>query len=302
VTPDPGTQPRVAVIIPCFNDGDFLLDALRSLEDQEPCELVVVDDGSDARTTLDCLEELAHAGVRVVHQANQGLSAARMTGVAHSRARYVHPLDADDLLPPGALTALANCLDAHPGADAAWGDYQMFGRRRCRVPAAERLDPWRVTYLSEIPGTSLIRRSRLLEVGGWDMGSGYEDWDLWMKLAEAGADGVHVRSVTLLYRQHDSPRMFAESQVHAAALRARLRARHHRLFRDRVRNRRRSASSPGVKALFPAVERLPIADLRKEQLYALIRDVFEPDMSSDCFWGPRARLRRWCAARHATAA
>jgi glycosyltransferase involved in cell wall biosynthesis len=291
------SAPRVAVVIPCHNDGEFLADALGSLADQEPCEVVVVDDGSDVPGTLAILDRLERDGVRVVHQANQGLSAARMTGVASSFAPYVHPLDADDRLPPGALTRLADRLDADPRADAAWGDYEIFGRRRCRVPSADSLDPWRITYVDEIPGTSLVRRTRLLEVGGWDMGSGYEDWDLWMKLAEAGASGVHVPEVTLSYREHATPRMYRQSLARTTELRAGLAARRHRLFAERRRNWRHSRSSLGVKLLFPLVAALPIPELRRQQAYALIRDVFEPRMSSDCFWGPRARLRRWRSGR-----
>jgi glycosyltransferase involved in cell wall biosynthesis len=291
VTP---ADPRVAVVIPCYNDGHFLPETLDSVWGQEPCEVVVVDDGSTDQRTLDVLADLREAGVRVVTQPNQGLSAARMTGVRHTSARYVQPLDSDDRLAPGALKRLADVLDAQPQADLAWGDYSCFGAFTCRVPGARSLDPWRITYINEVVVASMIRRSALTAVSGWDMGSGFEDWDLWMKLAEIGAQGIYVPAVTLHYRQHDSPRMYRESLGRIDSLRAQLRRRRHRLFAERTSNWRQSPSSWGVKAMFPVVGIMPgLAERRRQQCYALIRDIFEPEMSSDLFWGPRARFRRW---------
>src|SRR5919201_4693258 len=160
-------MPRVAVIVPCFNDGATLRETLASFEGQEPHELVVVDDGSNEPETLRVLAELESSGVRVVHRENGGLSAARMTGVDATDAPYVFPLDADDALAPGALAALADALDAEPEAALAWGDVEIHGELEARVEVASSLDPWLLTYLNEIPGTSLVRRAALLDAGGW---------------------------------------------------------------------------------------------------------------------------------------
>jgi glycosyltransferase involved in cell wall biosynthesis len=291
VAPD---HPRVAVVIPCYNDGRFLPETLESVRGQERCEIVVVDDGSTDGRTLEVLAGLRESGVRVVTQPNQGPSVARMTGVRHTTARYVQPLDSDDRLAPGHLKRLADVLDAQPQADLAWGDYACFGAFNCRVPGARSLDPWRITYINEIVVTAMVRRSALTAVGGWDMGSGFEDWDLWMKLAEVGAQGVYVPTVTLHYRQHDTPRRYREDLERFDFLRAQLRSRRHRLFADRRSNWRRSPSSWGVKAMFPVVRTVPgLPERRRQQCYALIRDIFEPEMSADIFWGPRARFRRW---------
>ncbi|MGH3995429.1 MAG: glycosyltransferase family 2 protein, partial [Pseudonocardiaceae bacterium] len=126
---DPATRQtaRTAVIVPCYEDGDTLQETVASVRDQEPCELVVVDDGSQAPETLRILEELESAGVTVVRQENRGVSAARMKGVAVTSAPYVFPLDADDTLVPGALTSLADVLDARPDLAAVWGFTEVFG-------------------------------------------------------------------------------------------------------------------------------------------------------------------------------
>src|SRR5205814_2953977 len=118
----PVNGPRIAVVVPCFNDGATLRETLASIDEPEPIELVVVNDGSDDPETLAMLAELEAGGGRVVHQENRGLSAARMAGVAATSAPYVSALDADDLEAPGALTALADALDADPDASVVWGD------------------------------------------------------------------------------------------------------------------------------------------------------------------------------------
>ena len=80
-------MPLVSVIIPCYNQGHFLGEAIRSTLDQTypRVEIIVVDDGSDDRTP-----EVArsYSGVRYVRQDNQGVSAARNAGFTLSRGEY----------------------------------------------------------------------------------------------------------------------------------------------------------------------------------------------------------------------
>jgi len=252
-------------------DGATVGEALASLAGQEPHELVVVDDGSDEEGTRRILAELEHGGTRVVRRGNGGLSAARMTGVEATDAPYVFPLDADDALAPGALAALADALDAQPDAAVAWGDLELFGEVELRLRPARELDPWRLTYLNDVPGTSLVRRSALLAAGGWDMGSGYEDWDLWMAFAERGFRGVYVPVPVLRYRRRGG-RMLADAIPRHADLYARLRSRHPRLFAARRRAWLRSRAPWRVKALLPLVHRLPLSAFDRHRLTLLVND------------------------------
>src|SRR5437588_2834867 len=228
-------MPRVAVVVPCFNDGSTLHETLDSLEGQEPHELVIVDDGSTDLETLRVFEQLEERGVRVARRQNGGLSAARMTGVEATTAPYVVPLDADDLAVPGALAALADALDGAPAAALAWGDVEVWGELEASLSVARSLDPWLLTYLNDVPVASLVRRSALVAVGGWSMGSGYEDWDLWLALAEHGYAGVHVDRPTLRYRRR-SGRMLDDCTPEHGALYAKLRSRHPSLFAARRAN------------------------------------------------------------------
>jgi glycosyltransferase involved in cell wall biosynthesis len=256
---------RVAVVVPCSDDGGTLDETLDSLRLQEPHELVVVDDGSTDPGTLAVMDRLRAAGVRVVRQENAGLSAARMAGVAATTAPYVLPLDADDALEPDALASLADALDHDSGAALAWGDVTVFGDLDYRLAPRRVLDPWWITYANGIPVTSMIRRDALLEAGGWAMGSGYEDWDLWMSFAERGYRGVYVARPVQRYRRH-GVRMLGETIARRDELLALLRARHPDLFARRSRTWRTSRAPWRSRLLLPLVRRLPLSTASRHRL------------------------------------
>lgn len=247
--------PRVAVIVPCFRDGELAAGAVASIDEHEPVEVVVVDDASDDPETERALERVAAGGTRVArHARNEGLSAARCTGLRETSAPYVFPLDADDLAVPGVLAAMADRLDADPEAAVCYGDYAEFGsaERLRAVPA--RIDPYRLAYTNEYPVSALFRRSVLEEVSGWTKLDAYEDWDLWMKLAERGARGIHFGFGIVTYRRRlHRERMLARARTFHPELYAELRRMHPALFAAIAEHRRRSPLNPTRKRLYPIV-------------------------------------------------
>ncbi|HEX7833705.1 MAG TPA: glycosyltransferase, partial [Thermoanaerobaculia bacterium] len=101
-TSQSATPPRLSVVIPCHNDGDYLLDAIASVErNASAAELIIVDDGSTQPRTREVLAALRDAGHRVIEQPQAGLSAARNRGIAESSGEFFLPLDADNRLLPG---------------------------------------------------------------------------------------------------------------------------------------------------------------------------------------------------------
>jgi glycosyltransferase involved in cell wall biosynthesis len=257
--------PSVAVIIPCFNDGATLTEAVRSAQAQSRLdELIVVDDGSTDPATHDLLVELEAEGVTVVRRPNGGPGAARTTGVQASHTDYILPLDADDRLLPDALATLARALDRDGTLAAVWGDYQLFGDRSYRQRTAPELDPWQITYQCDIPVTALVRRSALLAAGCW-VTDGYEDWDLWMSLAEGSARGVRLDLLVYEYRQH-GPRALSSFAARHSALYALLRARHPALFARRRAAWRNSRAPLALRLSLPVVFALPIGANRRRLL------------------------------------
>ena len=257
---DATSRPRVAVVIPCFNAGPMLLEAIASVQEPEPVEIVVVDDESSDPATLELLERVEANGVRVIRQTpNGGCAVARTTGVEATTAPYLFPLDTDDLAIAGMLSKLADQLDEDPGAAVAAGDYEEFGAYEVMRAVPATLDPFRVAYTNEYAVGALYRRSVVAPLGGWrDPGGpgqrGYEDWNLWMDLAALGERMIHMGPGVPVYRRrvletgvnHDSRRRHAK-------LYASLREGHPDLFARVAEHRRGSDLSRVRKLLYPVV-------------------------------------------------
>jgi glycosyltransferase involved in cell wall biosynthesis len=256
----------IAVVIPCHDDGATLGEAVDSVLRQDvPAEVIVVDDGSTDAATAAVLRRLADDGVRVLRQDNRGPGPARMAGVSATRAEYVLPLDADDRLPAGALRRLRDELDARPEVVAAWGSERHFGSVAFTQRTLPSLDPWQLSYRNDLPLSALYRRAAVVAAGGWQLDGGYEDWDLWMSLAEAGHEGVGIPAITSEYRVAPGRRLSRSSRRDAERC-ARLRERHPHLYAERRRHRRASPAPVALKVALPAIDALPLSSTRKRLL------------------------------------
>ena len=201
----------VSVIIPCYNGAKFLKEAIESLLAQTypQVEIIVVNDGSTDNT-----EEVAtcYPEVRYIYQKNQGIAAARNTGLAESCGEYVVFHNQDDIMRSNALEIAVNSLKAHPNCGFAFGlykcvkndglafdaslesydtslnIYQVLLRGRCFVP----------------PSTVLFRRIVFEAVGNFDRPLVVsDDYDLFLRVARAFTGYCH-NQVIVDYRQHSS--------------------------------------------------------------------------------------------------
>lgn len=119
-------RPRVSIIMPCYQNGRTAADTVRSIQAQTEAdwELIAVDDGS-TDDTLAVLERLAREEprMRVIHQENGGVSAARNAGMDAAKGEWLSFVDADDVLLPQALAHLLALT--HAETDVACGAYVM---------------------------------------------------------------------------------------------------------------------------------------------------------------------------------
>lgn len=202
--PGGGEGARLAVVIPCFDQGEFLIEAVASVERavEEPCELIIVNDGSREPRTLEVLEVLRRAGYQILDQENRGLAAARNRGFEAARTPYIIPLDADNRLRTGFLGEALDLLDGDAGVGVVYGDRQDFGLRSevVDVPPFE-LDE--ILPFNFIDACAVIRKEVWRACGGFDTkmpAPGWEDWDLWLGVAGRGWQLHHLPRVAFDYR------------------------------------------------------------------------------------------------------
>lgn len=245
----------VTVVISCFNYGRFLPEAIASAKNQEggAARIIVVDDGSTEEQTQRVLEDLDRApDVRLIRQANAGASAARNTGLLEVQTAYAMVLDADDLIPPGALQILRAALESDQKAGYAYGHIEFFGNWSglMRMPP---FDPWRLLFRHIIGPTALMRHEMVEATGGYDTDfCYYEDWEIWLHALAKGWYGLQVNFPGLLQRKH-GPSKFAGDRSNYDASFAKLRRKHRTLYGDLPRLARESELSAQERFLYQYV-------------------------------------------------
>jgi len=198
----PADSVDLSVVIPCYNHGQVLVDAIASVERTTPdrCELVIVNDGSTQRHTVEVLDTLRQAGYHIIDQPNQGLAAARNAGIRVARGRYILPLDADNRLASGFVADAIHVLDTEPEIAVVYGDRLEFGVRsgRARVPEFN-ID--RLLWWNFIDACAVYRREIWQACDGYDAGAAIlEDWEFWIAAAKRGWQFRRLTNVTFEYR------------------------------------------------------------------------------------------------------
>ncbi len=194
-------DPLVSFIIPAYNAETFIAQTLRSVLGQSyrHIEVLIVNDGSQDSTSQIVQEYMREDGrIRLLHQANAGVAAARNLGIENSQGSLIAPIDADDLWHPNALEQLVeqlgdNCPEV--GVAYAWSvDIDEHNQPTGGFHAA-KIDGYVYktlichNFLGHASAT-LIRKSCLELIGGYDVkfkaqnAQGCEDWDLYIRLAE----------------------------------------------------------------------------------------------------------------------
>jgi glycosyltransferase involved in cell wall biosynthesis len=197
-------EPSVSIVIPCYNYGRFLAEAITSALEQShtPLEVIVIDDGS-TDSSYEIALRFAPAA-RVLTQANGGVLAVVNRGLREAQGEYVTFLSADDVFRPTYVEALLGALLRHPAASYAYSAMEYFGARH-GVFRAHPFSPAVLLARNFVNGSALMRRSDALAVGGFDSrfeAIGWEDWDFWLRMLEFGRWGVAVSDPLLRYRQH----------------------------------------------------------------------------------------------------
>ncbi len=202
-------MPKVSVVIPCYNHGEFLPETLASLQAQTytDFEIIIVNDGSTDAATVRLLEGLEQHGTRVIHTVNGGVSAARNRGISEAGGEYILPLDSDDTVGPGFLEQTVRQLDMNPGVAIVYCERVLFGEREGAAPLPA-YDPVALLFDNCICPAALFRKADWGAVGGYceKMIYGWEDWEFWISLSELNKQVVKIQEPMFFYRVRNTSR------------------------------------------------------------------------------------------------
>lgn len=196
----------ISIIIPSYNQQEYLADAIESVLDQNvQGELIIIDDGStDNSLAIAKKYESEHPDiVRVISQVNKGLASARNTGIMNAKFDWVLPLDADDMLMDGAMEFMikASYKFGRP-YDILAPSLKTFGSSNQEIILMNepKLEDFQTG--NRIGYCAAIRKSVLLAIGGYNpkMIFGYEDLHLTINLLSRGSKIVTIPEPLWLYR------------------------------------------------------------------------------------------------------
>lgn len=220
-------KPLISVIIPTYNYGTFLKEAIQSVQAQtfSHWECLVIDDGS-TDDTKQIVENIItnDQRVRYFYQENKGLSAARNKGIQESQGDFLQFLDSDDLLERRKLELQLEYLSNHPDADIVYGDARYFSTKRPWerlyskdslnqdwMPRASGKGPNFLSHLIAqnlmVVSSPLIRRNVIEKSGLFDESlKAHEDWEYWIRCAlhDFSFAYLELPETSTLIRYHDA--------------------------------------------------------------------------------------------------
>ena len=176
---------KISVIIPCFNDGQFINEAVDSVlsTNYPDIEIIIVNDGSTDDTTLKTLLQLEKTGIKVLSQTNNGLAKSRNRGIKECSGQYIIPLDADNKIKPDFIKKSIPVLSSGQW-DIVYGKPVFFGENaQKRMFSPREFDGNLLFYDNYIDACTIFRKSVWEKTGGYDENmpvQGNEDWEFWL--------------------------------------------------------------------------------------------------------------------------
>jgi hypothetical protein len=207
---DPG--PILSVIVVNYNYGRYLERCIRSIASggslDSRIEIIIVDDQStdNSKEVICKLQAEFQGSLRVVWQEHKGQPAyGRNSGISLSKGRYILPIDADDEIEVGYIDGIIRVFEQHPEADLVYSNTRIQRADGVSVVVSPgKFSLGHLIHNNQIVISSAFTRFMWEEAGGYSTNVvGYEDWDLWVRLAYLGATARKYEGVGLIYYAKD---------------------------------------------------------------------------------------------------
>jgi glycosyltransferase involved in cell wall biosynthesis len=176
---------QISIIIPCYNHGQYLLDAIKSvdsLKQEGVAEVIIINDGSTDIHTIGVFKKLERDSWKIINQERAGLAEARNNGIKSSASPYILPLDCDNIIIPSFVHESIKILNSNPSIDIVYSDCRHFGDTNFYKNVGE-FDPCRLINDNYVDTCAVYRRGIWSELNGYDKDlphMGHEDWDFWI--------------------------------------------------------------------------------------------------------------------------
>lgn len=208
-------NPLVSVIMPCYNQGEWIDAAIKSVKAStyKNLEIVVIDDGSTDEKTRQIFEAFDEPGVKLVRQSNQGVCAARNNGIKASSGELIMPLDCDDTISSTYIEKAVRVFERDASVNLVGGMYVFNTDGVLSEPWA---DLKRSGFVSSyfmawnfLPPCCVMRRSAVEKLGGYSRFLSkwaFEDQDLFMRMFRKMGGLYMLNEIVWYYRQHGMSR------------------------------------------------------------------------------------------------
>ncbi|WP_433833673.1 glycosyltransferase family A protein [Flavobacterium anhuiense] len=228
---------NVTVIIPCYNDGLYVMEALDSILNQtlKADKIIIVDDGSE-RETRKVLESIDHENVTIIYQENQGVCKTRNNAIQLAETDYILNLDADDYFEATFIEKAVEVLNNNTKV-AAVGSWVKILKNN--VLEKEIKKPYGGSVKDFIIinngiASSMFRRKCWEMVSGYDaeMQNGYEDWEFWISILKHNYEMVILQEPLYTYRQKMQSRNKSALNKYDYDLRKYIFVKHKELYKE----------------------------------------------------------------------
>jgi glycosyltransferase involved in cell wall biosynthesis len=201
-------NPLVSIIVPCYNQAQYLSEALLSVLEQtyQGWECIIVNDGSPDNTEAVAQEWLEKdTRFKYIYKENGGLSSARNAGITIAEGEFILPLDADDRIGPNYLSLAVDEFKKDSELKVVYCKAEKFGDE----VGEWILEPFTLKNLSlfnMIFCSAIFRKNEWIEVGGYDVSMiyGFEDWEFWISILKNGGNVCKIDNICFYYRTKKS--------------------------------------------------------------------------------------------------
>ncbi len=193
----------VSVIMPCYNDGKYIKEAIESVKKQTypEWELIIIDDGSDDEETVKIIESIENDRITVLHTEHLRPAGARNHGIKHAKGKYILPVDSDDKIDPTYMEKAVKKIESDEKLGVVYCEADLFGEKSGKwdLPAYS-FDKMLLDNVVFV--TALFYKTDWEKLGGFNtnMAAGMEDYDFWLGILGLGREIYQIPEILFHYR------------------------------------------------------------------------------------------------------